>query len=41
MDYQVQVVAVPVTDVDKALAFYARQAGFTLDVDYHPAAGAG
>ena len=27
-----------VTDVDKAAAFYTQQAGFTLDVDYHPAA---
>jgi catechol 2,3-dioxygenase-like lactoylglutathione lyase family enzyme len=39
MEYQIEVVTVPVTDVDKALAFYTRQAGFTLDVDYHPAAG--
>jgi len=37
MDYKIQVVTVPVTDVDTAVAFYARQAGFTLDVDYHPA----
>ena len=37
MDYKIQVVTVPVTDVDKAVAFYTQQAGFTLDVDYHPA----
>ncbi len=37
MDYQLQVVTVPVTDVDRASAFYTQQAGFTLDVDYHPA----
>jgi catechol 2,3-dioxygenase-like lactoylglutathione lyase family enzyme len=36
MDYQLQVVTLPVSDVDKAAAFYTRQAGFTLDVDYHP-----
>jgi catechol 2,3-dioxygenase-like lactoylglutathione lyase family enzyme len=37
MDYQLQVVTIPVSDVDKALQFYTRQAGFALDVDYHPA----
>ena len=37
MDYQIQVVTVPVTDVDQAAAFYSQQAGFVLDVDYHPA----
>ncbi|MDB6107554.1 MAG: glyoxalase [Gammaproteobacteria bacterium] len=30
-----EVVPVPVTDVDRALAFYTEQAGFILDVDYH------
>src|SRR6266568_4456478 len=39
MDYQIQVVTVPVTDVDQAAAFYTHQAGFALDVDYHPASG--
>ena len=39
MDYQIQVITVPVSDVDEALAFYTRQAGFTLDVDYYPATG--
>ena len=39
MDYELQVVTVPVSDVDQALAFYTQQAGFTLDVDYHPASG--
>ena len=39
MDYRIQVITVPVSDVDEALAFYTRQAGFTLDVDYHPAPG--
>ena len=36
MDYQLQVLTLPVSDVDKAKAFYTQQAGFTLDVDYHP-----
>ena len=39
MDYRIQVITVPVSDVDKALAFYTQQAHFTLDVDYHPAPG--
>jgi catechol 2,3-dioxygenase-like lactoylglutathione lyase family enzyme len=37
MDCQLQVVTLPVSDVDKAKAFYTRQVGFTLDVDYYPA----
>ena len=36
MEYQVQVITLSVSDVDKAAAFYAQQAGFALDVDYHP-----
>jgi catechol 2,3-dioxygenase-like lactoylglutathione lyase family enzyme len=39
MDYELQVVTVPVSDVNQALAFYTQQAGFALDVDYHPASG--
>ena len=31
-----EVVLLPVADVDRALAFYTAQAGFTLDVDYRP-----
>ena len=34
MDYKLELVLVPVTDVDRAKAFYAEQAGFTLDVDH-------
>ncbi len=37
MDYQLQVITLSVSDVDKAAAFYIQQAGFALDVDYHPA----
>ena len=37
MEYQLQVITLPVSDIDKAAAFYTQQAGFTLDVDYHPA----
>jgi catechol 2,3-dioxygenase-like lactoylglutathione lyase family enzyme len=34
-----EVVPLPVTDVDRALAFYTEQAGFALDVDYRPTGG--
>jgi catechol 2,3-dioxygenase-like lactoylglutathione lyase family enzyme len=33
-----EVVPLPVTDIDRALAFYTDQAGFILDVDYRPTA---
>ena len=33
-----EVVPLPVTDIDRALAFYTEHAGFTLDVDYRPTA---
>jgi len=33
-----EVVPLPVTDIDRALAFYRDQAGFILDVDYRPTA---
>jgi len=36
MDYKLEVMILPVTDVDRALAFYVDQVGFTLDVDYAP-----
>jgi catechol 2,3-dioxygenase-like lactoylglutathione lyase family enzyme len=33
MDFKLELVPVPVTDVDRAKAFYVDQAGFTADVD--------
>lgn len=36
MNYDIQVVTLPVSDVDRARMFYTEQAGFTLDVDYYP-----
>ena len=33
-----EVVPLPVSDIDRALAFYTEQAGFTLDVNYRPTA---
>ena len=33
MDYRLELVLIPVTDVDRAKAFYTGQAGFGLNVD--------
>lgn len=34
MDFKLELVLLPVSDVDRAKAFYADNAGFTLDVDH-------
>ena len=34
MDWKLELVAVPVADVDRAIAFYTKQAGFNLDHDH-------
>jgi catechol 2,3-dioxygenase-like lactoylglutathione lyase family enzyme len=34
MDYRIEVVTVPVTDIDRALEFYAEKMGFAVDIDY-------
>lgn len=34
MDFKLELVIVPVTDVDRAKAFYMERAGFTMDVDH-------
>src|SRR5262245_37501647 len=36
VDYKLEVVVVPVSDVDRAKAFYADQVGFAVDVDHSP-----
>jgi catechol 2,3-dioxygenase-like lactoylglutathione lyase family enzyme len=36
MDYKLEVVVVPVSDVDRAKAFYVDRMGFVLDVDHQP-----
>jgi predicted enzyme related to lactoylglutathione lyase len=36
---KLELVPVPVTDVDRAKAFYAEQLGFAVDVDVRPADG--
>jgi hypothetical protein len=33
MDWKLEVVLVPVSDIDRALHFYAEQVGFTVDHD--------
>jgi catechol 2,3-dioxygenase-like lactoylglutathione lyase family enzyme len=39
MDWKLEVVVVPVTDVDRAKHFYAEQLGFQVDVDTEPRPG--
>ena len=34
MDFKLELVAVPVSDVDRAIAFYRDKVGFTLDHDH-------
>ena len=34
-----EVIPLPVADVDRAIAFYTEKVGFSLDVDYHPTPG--
>jgi catechol 2,3-dioxygenase-like lactoylglutathione lyase family enzyme len=34
MDWKLELVAVPVSDVDRAIAFYTERAGFNLDHDH-------
>jgi catechol 2,3-dioxygenase-like lactoylglutathione lyase family enzyme len=34
MDWKIELVAIPVTDVDRAKAFYTEQAGFNADHDH-------
>jgi catechol 2,3-dioxygenase-like lactoylglutathione lyase family enzyme len=39
VDFKIELVLVPVTDVDRAKAFYTEKVGFNLDVDTIPAEG--
>jgi catechol 2,3-dioxygenase-like lactoylglutathione lyase family enzyme len=39
MDYRLEVVVVPVSDVDRAKEFYAERMGFNVDHDSEPAEG--
>jgi catechol 2,3-dioxygenase-like lactoylglutathione lyase family enzyme len=38
MDWKIELVAIPVTDVDRAKAFYVDQVGFNADHDYQVSA---
>jgi predicted enzyme related to lactoylglutathione lyase len=39
VDMKLELVPIPVTDVDRAKSFYAEQLGFVVDVDVRPADG--
>jgi catechol 2,3-dioxygenase-like lactoylglutathione lyase family enzyme len=39
MDYKLEVVVIPVTDIDRAKAFYTEKLGFRLDADTEPMPG--
>jgi catechol 2,3-dioxygenase-like lactoylglutathione lyase family enzyme len=36
MDWKLEAIVIPVSDVDRAKAFYGERLGFTLDVDHAP-----
>ena len=36
LTFSIEVITLPVSDIDRALRFYVEQAGFALDVDYSP-----
>jgi catechol 2,3-dioxygenase-like lactoylglutathione lyase family enzyme len=36
MDYKLELVPIPVADVDRAKAFYSEKVGFAVDVDHQP-----
>ena len=39
MEMKLELVPIPVSDVDRAKAYYAEELGFTVDVDVRPADG--
>jgi predicted enzyme related to lactoylglutathione lyase len=39
MDWKLELIVVPVTDVDRAKTFYAERLGFNVDVDTSPSEG--
>jgi len=39
MDMKLELIPIPVTDVDRAKTFYVERLGFVVDVDVAPAAG--
>ena len=41
MDYKLELVPLPVADVDRAKAFYAEKVGFEMDLDHSGEGGFG
>jgi predicted enzyme related to lactoylglutathione lyase len=39
MDWKIELVAIPVSDVDRAKSFYTEQVGFNADHDHHVSEG--
>ena len=39
MDYRLEVIGIPVSDVDASIEFYVERAGFALDHDVQPSPG--
>jgi catechol 2,3-dioxygenase-like lactoylglutathione lyase family enzyme len=39
MDFKLELVLIPVSDVDRAKSFYSERVGFEVDVDTAPAEG--
>ena len=39
MDFELELVMIPVSDVDRAKAFYTQRLGFSQDVDFQPNEG--
>ena len=37
MDWKIEVVTIPVSDIDRARDFYAEKVGFVVDIDYRSA----
>jgi predicted enzyme related to lactoylglutathione lyase len=36
MDWKIELIPVPVTDIERAKRFYSEQAGFVVDLDHRP-----
>ena len=34
MDWKIEVVTIPVSDIDRAIDFYAQRVGFEVDIDF-------
>src|SRR4026209_832123 len=36
MDWKIELIPVPVSDIERAKRFYSEQCGFVVDLDHHP-----